>query len=213
MNMSSGKNLENGFNAYIRILDDQNSFYSALTDAVCNAKMEVMFIHLDPYVATKKDHCEDGRANYFDAAHEYVKSNSIRMRRIISIPNEKKLEWTKNLIDKTKEIKTLDLAYIKINDIEKSFPETVISCDIIDDHRLFLLNPTLNYIPTGKEFRGILDIENADAVIIYKEYFEKLWTEVTKENSKLGCYLKKGSDCTYFDRNLSRIKADMQSDL
>lgn len=209
--MSSNETAENKLNSFVRVLSDQNSFYDALTDAVCSAKAEVMFIHLDPYVATKKDHCEDGRANYFDAAHEYVRTNSIKMRRIISIPNEKKLEWVKDLINRTRDMETLDLAYIRVNDIEKSFPKTVISCDIIDDHRLFLLNPTLNYIPTGKEFKGIIDIDNVEAVKVYREYFEKLWTEITKENCDYGCYLKKGRDCTYFDKNLKRIKADMQN--
>lgn len=196
-------------NAKIRILTDQPSFYETLRDAVCASTKEVMFIHLDPEVATKKDNFNDGRAGYFDSAHEYVKAHSIKMRRIISIPNEAKFEWTKDLIEKTKDIDTMDFAYIKMGDIEKSFPETVISCDIIDNNRLFLMNPNLNYIPLGNTFKGILDIENEDAVKIYKGYFERLWTELTKPGSKSGCLLKKGQDCSYFEKNINWIRSNM----
>jgi hypothetical protein len=208
--MSPKKSIENKENASIRILKDQPTFYATLKEAVCNSKTEVMFIHLDPEVATQSN-SNDGRVGYFDSAHEYVRTHSIHLRRIISIPNENKLEWTKNLIENTKDIATMDFAYVKIDPIEKSFPETVISFDIIDNDRLFLMNPNLNYIPLGRTFpySGILDIECEEAVKVYKEYFERLWTEITKPNSKSGCYLKKGLDCSHFDKNLKRIKADM----
>lgn len=195
-------------NAKINVHRNQASFYESLRDAVCAAKKEVMFIHLDPYVAIQRDN--EGRANYFDAAHEYVRSHAINMRRIISIPNERKLEWTKNLIDKTRQIATLDLSYIKIGNIENSFPKTVISCDIIDNNKLFLLNPILNYIPQGSAFKPIVEIENPAIVNIYKEYFENLWTQLIKENSPYGFYLKKGLDCTYFEKNLSKIKDEIK---
>lgn len=208
--MSSNQATEIKPNSYVRIHTTQASFYETLKEAVCNSKKEVMFIHLDPEVA-RNDNIKDGRVGYFDSAHEYVRTHDIMMRRIISIPNEDKLEWTRDLIEKTKDIATMEFAYIKINDIEKSFPETVISCDVIDDNKLFIMNPNLNYIPLGNTFKSILEIENNNAVTIYKEYFERLWTEVTRPNSEIGCYLKRGHDCSYFEKNLKRIKADMKN--
>jgi hypothetical protein len=205
-------------NATVRELDSQPEFYSILDEKVLAAKYKVWLMHLDPHAPDSKKYYNDpARENYF--AHCAAKAiaqngvkNPVEFRRIINIPTLDKLEWAEKLINETKDIQNLHLAYIHLDDIENSFPISVTSCQIMDNKAVFLLNPELNVVPPGK-FKKCIIIENEKVVSIYEKYYERIWELLEKKDSNLGCIIKDGPGIELFYKNQQRILDNIKQDL
>ncbi len=197
--------------AHIRGLNDQTDFYNLLQQKVNNSVERVWLMHLDPFRPDAKTISDKARVAHFDNLVNFAKNNpKVDIRRIISIPDYEKLKWVNELIEKTANIRNIHFAYIKIDEIEKSFPVTVISCQIIDNNMMFLLNPTLNYVPGGT-FKECLYIENTKMVNIYKEYYEKLWDKLKEDDCQhIGCLIKDGSNCEHFKKHLATIEDNIK---
>lgn len=202
------KDIKKESTATVRELNSQAEFYRVLNDKVMSATNNVWLMHLDPHAPDSDIYSDPVRKDYFDNCLKKAKTQSIEIRRIISIPTPGKLEWTQNLVRDTKDLRNFLLAYIDIPDIENSFPISVTSCQIIDNRVMFLLNPSLNVVPEG-EFRKCIIIENENVVSIYKRYYESIWDSLKERNGKLGCIIKDGPGTAHFDRNLQRIKDDI----
>jgi hypothetical protein len=205
--------------ATVRELDSQAEFYRVLDDKVLSAKSKVWLMHLDPH-APDSDiyYADDERKKYFkDCAEKAIAQNGlahpVEFRRIINIPTLDKLEWVERLIEDTKDLQNLHLAYINVgnvefNDIPQTFPISVTSCQIIDNKSVFLLNPELNVVPEGK-FKTCIIIENEKVVSVYKNYYDKIWDALEQKNSKKGCIIKNGPGSTLFTKQKQRIIDDI----
>lgn len=203
------KDLKKETAATVRELDSQSEFYRVLNDKVMSAKSRVWLMHLDPHAPDSEIYSDSARTEYFKNCAEKAKAqngvkNPVEFRRIINIPTMGKLEWTEKLIQETKELQNLHLAYMHIHDMESTFPVSVASCQIIDDRAVFLLNPTLNVVPEGA-FKTCVIIENEKVVSVYREYYEKIWSLLEERNSKKGCIIKNGPGTSLFDKNKQRI--------
>lgn len=207
------KDLKKETSATVRELDSQAEFYRVLNDKVLSAKSRVWLMHLDPYAPDSNIYADLARTEYFkNCAEKAIAQNTaqhpVEFRRIINIPTLGKLEWAEKLINETKDLKNLHLAYIHIDDIEDSFPISVTSCQIIDNRAVFLLNPELNVVPEGK-FKTCIIIENEKIVSVYKNYYEKIWNLLEEKNSKKGCIIKDGPGTSLFNKNKQRILDDI----
>jgi len=209
------KDLKKESSATVRELDSQSEFYRVLNDKVLSAKSRVWLMHLDPYAPDSVVYSDLARTEYFkNCAEKAIAQNNVQhpveFRRIIGIPTMGKLEWTERLINETKDLKNLHLAYIHIDDIAESFPVSVTSCQIIDNRAVFLLNPELNVVPEGK-FKTCVIIENEKVVQVYKDYYEKIWSLLEEKNSKKGCIIKNGPGTALFEKNKERIIDDINN--
>jgi len=197
-------------NAKVRELDSQPVFYRELKKQVLLAEKKVWLMHLDPYAPDSvKNYNDKSREDYFDACKKMAQdqngvSDPVDFRRIINIPTMEKLEWTEKLIESTKNLQNLHLAYIYVDDIENSFPVSITSCQIMDDNAVFLLNPELNVVPGGT-FKKCILIENQNVVKVYEAYYNRIWEELQKSDSKLGCIIKDGPGTEQFTQNKQRI--------
>jgi hypothetical protein len=202
-------NLRNEAMASTTVLHDQIQFYNELRVAVCGAKKEVLLVHFDPY--SPIDNTEDARVQYFSETTDFMmKNGQVKQRRIIAITDKLKLEWTKKLIEDTKGMDNISLAYVNLEkmsqmrlDFDNLFLPTVTSCQIIDNNKVFLLNPSLNYVPRGT-FKPCIFIENSEVVKVYREYYESIWAKITTDE-RYGCILKQGRNSTGYEQKLARI--------
>lgn len=206
------KDLKKESSATVRELESQAEFYRVLNDKMLSAKSRVWLMHLDPFAPDSVKYSDLARTEYFNNCAEKARTENtaqqpVEFRRIIAIPTLEKLDWTEKLIQDTKALKNLHLAYIHIDDIKYTFPISVTSCQIIDNRAVFLLNPELNVVPEGK-FKTCIIIENEKVVSVYKDYYEKIWTLLENNNSK-GCIIKDGPGTTLFDANKQRILDDI----
>lgn len=200
--------LVNEDTAFIDEFDNLEEFYDSLEKKEIAASKRVWLMHLDPWPPTSSKCNSRGRVDYFDNILKIVKGkDEIEVKRIINIPNLEKLEWVENLVKETDQRDNFHLAYINVKNIEYFFP-TTISCQIIDEDKIFLLNPLLNHIPRTS-FKKCVYIENRKVTAIYEDYYERLWSELENENCAFGCIIKGGKGTDLFDNNLQRIKNDI----
>jgi len=204
------KDLKTESAAKIRELGHQNDFYRQLNEKVKEAQEKVWLMHLDPHAPTSDFYNDPTRKEYFENCLEKAKSQQVVIKRIINIPTMDKLEWTENLIKETSGLQNIHLAYINIDDIEHSFPQSVISCQIIDNDSMFLLNPMRNVVPEG-DFPKCILIENKNVVSIYTEYYDALWKKLSDPQCTFGCIIKNGPSSQLFETHHQRIKDDINS--
>nr|WP_321498407.1 hypothetical protein [uncultured Methanolobus sp.] len=206
--------LRNASPTLLTEISNEKDFYVLLDEKVKKSSHRVWWMHLDPWEPNSPQVAEEQRQIYFNNMLQYIKLNPrIVYKRIISIPDNAKLAWVEKLINDTSEYNNLELAYINIDCIEKFGTKsvmTVISCQIIDNDKMFLLNPLLNYVPeaTGT-FKKCLYFENKEIVSIYQEYYSKLWDTITSGGNLHGCLLKSGVGSKRFYDNIDRIKKDI----
>lgn len=200
------KAIKTGTPALIIGINNQHDFYCHLNEKVLKSTNRVWLTHLDQWAPISPKYTDLDRVNYFDSVLQYAKNHEeIDFKRIISIPNEEKLAWVEKLINDSSSHHNLNFAYIKIDDIETLFPTSVVSCQIIDFDKMFILNPLLNRVPrTRGKFKDCLYFENRKIVEVYADYYDKLWDELSKKNCSFGCLLKdgNGTDLFYSKKNM-----------
>jgi hypothetical protein len=195
----------------ISTLSDQQSFYHKLADVATKATTRVWLTHLDQWAPDSHKYAGLDKKEYFDKILEYAKNHpKVDFKRIISIPTEDKLIWVKDLIEKTKDYENLNFAYIRLDDLENLFPLSVVSTQIMDDNKMFLLNPELNLVPRTKGlFKDCLYFENTDMVAVYSHYYESVWKKITEKNSQWGCLIKDGNGVDTYNDNIQIIIDDL----
>lgn len=192
-------------NASIEILNTYDDFYSKLTKSRQSAKNKVLLTQLDPWPPSNYGD-EGTREAYFDGDVSYFKTHpNVNVYRILSIETEEKLKWVQSLIESTKDLPNLFLAYINIDKIENSVPfPKLLSLQIIDNEEVFFLNPQYSYMP--RAYKTCYYIKNKDISEIYVSYYEKIWTVLSEKNDH-GCILKDGKDIEGYEAKLNAIKA------
>jgi hypothetical protein len=196
--------------ANVKVLNNKEEFYACLQAKTMESKNRVWLMHLDTYAPTSKQYNDNVRKNYFQFSEDFARTHkNVKIKRIMSLSNKEKLDWVTKLIERTKNVNNLYLAYIKIDGLEDSFPKTMVSCQIIDDDKLFLLNPALNIVPGG-DFNPCLYIENKEIVKIYAKYYEDLWHDA-KFNHNSSCFLKDGPND--YNKNLKIIEEHINLNL
>lgn len=190
--------------AEIQIITSQDDLYDILAEKIKHAKRRVCIMHLDQYPPTHYK-CAS-RNEYFKFIFDFtVKNKHISMRRITSINESEKGEWLKERMNETKDVENLSIAYVNIENLDNTYLKTVVSCQIIDDDEVFVLNPMSNTVSGNATFANCLYIKNKKVVQLYKDYYNDLWT-FANLNYNGCCILKNGKEC-YFDA-LDRIIAD-----
>jgi hypothetical protein len=199
--------------AFIKKIDNPNDFYVSLSDKVTHGK-NICLIHLDPLPPNSDKFVKQGKNEYFNDTVKYAEqcmdeNKNIKIRRIIGISNMEKLNWVEELIDQTSKLDNIYLEYIKIDDFEdKNSPMTIISCQVIDNEIVFLLNPNLNYMPYRGKFENCMYIKSEEIASIYLDYYDRLWRKIA-ENPEYGCVIKDGYGRDKFDKNKNRILEDI----
>ncbi|ETA69285.1 hypothetical protein MettiDRAFT_2781 [Methanolobus tindarius DSM 2278] len=206
--------LKSGTPAVIKPINNQEDFYHLLNASVITSSTRVWVTHLDQWAPTSPKFSDKDRVNYFDSVLEHIQTHpAIDFKRIISIPTKDKLEWVEKLIMDTDAYQNLHLAYIRIDDIEDIFPFSVVSCQIIDENKMFILNPLLNRVPRNRgQFKECLYFENKNIVGIYSNYYEKLWDKITQKDSLHGCILKDGTGTDNFYKNKNWILSNIKEE-
>ena len=206
------KNLYRFNNASIEVLQTYDDFYSKLTKCRLSSKSELLLTQLDPWPpSTYGD--EGTRKSYFDNDVSYFKTHpNVNVYRIISIETKEKLQWVRELIESTKDLPNLYLAFVNIKNIVNSVPfPKMLSLQIVDGEEAFLLNPQYSYMP--RAYKPCYYIKNGSVVQIYVDYYKKIWDVLCKSDDsgiigKYGCLLKDGKDITNYDQKLNKIKMD-----
>lgn len=184
-------------NASIEILTQHEDFYFKLTKCRLCAKAEVLLTQLDPNPPESYED-EGKRKSYFDSDIEYAKTHpNVTIKRILSIETEAKMKWVRDLVQATKDLPNLFLAFINIECIskERPFPK-MLSLQIIDKEEVFFLNPQYSYMP--KSYQPCFYLKNKDVVQIFAEYHAAIWRELELDSEsdeyKHGCILKEGKE-------------------
>lgn len=202
-------------NASIDLLNTQNEFYEKLSKSRLSAKNKIDLTQLDPWPPKgyKDPDSASERRSYFEQDVEFAKSHpTTYIRRILSIETEEKLQWAKELIESTKGISNLFLAYINIGEIEKSVPfPKMQSIQIIDETEVFLLNPQYAYMP--RQYQKCFYIKNMEFAKIYSEYYEEIWKKIENNSNvkEIGCILKNGADDEGYEEKLDIIEMAIKS--
>lgn len=204
------KNLSNEIrnfnNASVEVLSQHEDFYYKLTKCRLGATREVLLTQLDPNPPESYED-ESKRKSYFESDIEYAKLHpTVTIKRILSIETKEKMEWVRGLIDATKDLPNLFLAFVNIENItkERPFPK-MLSLQIIDKNEVFVLNPQYSYMP--KSYQSCFYLKNKDVAEIFVDYHTAIWRELERdsENSefKHGCILKEGK--AIYNERLDKI--------
>lgn len=187
-------------------LTKQSELYTELENKVVHANRRVYLMHLDSKPPTSSTYNDNNRIKYFKNCLAKAEEGRVKFRRIVNIENQEMLDWVENLINATDDLQNYQIAYIKTGDkgIENNFPFTITSCQIIDDDKMFLLNPVQNYVPRG-EFLDCAYIENTEIVTVYAEYYNKLWIHLNDTECKYGFMIKDGPGTRLFKENKQKI--------
>jgi hypothetical protein len=184
--------IKNFDNASVEVFRNYDDFYRKISEERTKAHNIVRLTLLDPY-SPYKEMKNNARKVYFNADIENIKElkdKNVRFYRILSIETEEKWKWVKEFIDETKELDNVFLAYIKVGDIEKSIPfPKLLSLQIIDGEKVFILNPKYSYMPD--DYENCYYLKNKEVAEIYVDYYKKVW-ESLRNNSEYGCILKEG---------------------
>lgn len=189
--------IRNFNNASIEVLTQHEDFYSKLTKCRLCATREVLLTQLDPNPPESYEN-EGKRKSYFESDIEYAKSHPyVTIKRILSIETEEKMKWVQDLIEATKDLPNLFLAFVNIENIakERPFPK-MLSLQIIDKEEVFVLNPQYSYMP--KSYQPCFYLKNKDVAQIFAEYHTAIWRELERDSEgdeyKHGCILKEGKE-------------------
>jgi chorismate mutase len=186
--------IKNFDNASVEVFKKRDDFYKKISEERSKANSIVQLTLLDPY-SPYKEMKNNARKDYFNADIENIKKlkeKNVSFYRILSIETEEKWDWIKEFIEKTKELDNVFLAYIKVGDIEKSIPfPKLLSLQIIDKEKMFMLNPKCSYMPDNYENNYCYYLENKGVAEIYVDYYNRVWDSL-KNNSEYGCILKEG---------------------
>jgi len=189
--------IRNFNNASLEVLTQHEDFYSKLTKCRLCATSEVLLTQLDPNPPESYED-ESKRKSYFDSDIEYAKSHPhINIKRILRIETKKKMEWVRGLIEATKDLPNLFLAFVNIENIakERPFPK-MLSLQIIDRNEVFVLNPQYSYMP--KSYQPCFYLKNRDVAQIFVDYHTDIWRELERDSEndeyKHGCILKEGKE-------------------
>lgn len=132
----------------VEIIEDPDEFYKKLKDAESTATVRIWVTHLDPYPPTSRKletSATNERTAYFNFLNDFAKAHpKVEVKRIIGISTIEKLEWLKEQMVLTKDIDNISFAYIRADCFghgDSLSPLTVVSCQVIDDNKTFVLNP------------------------------------------------------------------------
>jgi hypothetical protein len=192
--------------AKVYVIDTADELYEKLGDAIKHAERRVLIMHLDPF--SPKHYDNPARTEYFKLIFDFIKSHpQIIMKRITSLCEIEKVDWLREIMKDTENVEKLDIAYIDVPNLEKSFLSTLVSCQIIDDDKIFLLNPMGNTVPACGTYGECLFIESKRVVKVYERYYDKLWNEAQRGYGHC-CMLKSGKTC--MNNELDKIRARIE---
>lgn len=192
--------------AKIHVIYSADELYEKLGEAIKHAK-DIRIMHLDPF--SPNHYKSPARTEYFKTIFDYVKlHNDVTMKRLTSLNEVEKIEWLKGLIEETRNIEKLDIAYIDIpKNRDDSFLNTLVSCQVLDGNKTFLLNPMGNTVPAGGTQGEVLYIESESVAKVYEKYFDRLWDIAVRKhgNSRI---IKSGR--TYLEDELNKVEARLR---
>lgn len=208
-------------NSQIRVIENSKQYFSFLEYNVICSKTILRLMNLDEHPPTKAHYSDyEVRKRFFDTLIEFAQGHKdVKIRRIVSIPDQERFEWVKSEIEKTKDCPEFHFAYIKIDRDKPRFFKSVTGCNIIDENKIFLFNPITDVV--HKTFKPcifvenqpvsidnqIANAENQPIIYVYKGYFDLLWSELEAGNSEIG-YLLKGNAIN--TENLNRLEKFLQ---
>lgn len=194
-------------NASIEVFSNQNWFYDKLRQSRLDARESVFLTQLDPWPPSGYEQSGE-RQEYFKSDLEYAKNHPrVDIRRIVSIPSKEKLAWIKDWVEQMKDIPNFHLAYINLENIEKSSPfPKMLSLQIIDKEEVFLLNPQYSYMP--RTYAKCIYMKNKEVGEVFTEYYLEIWKKLAMcEDLNIGGMLKSG--IVIMDENIAAIERSL----
>jgi hypothetical protein len=199
------------------VIISSNKFYEKLNRIRNRAKKSVLLVNLDPMPPDV--YGEDVRKEYFDSTIDFAATHPhITVKRIMSLPTNDKIKWAEELVENSKNLNNLHLAYFRIDDIRNYSPiPPLLSLQIIDEEEMLLLNPNYSYMPMA--FKNCMYLKDSKVVKeIFFEYYNKIW-ELIERNDSHWCkssdeerktinsvVLKDGMDIEYYKEKIEWIK-------
>jgi hypothetical protein len=181
--------------ASIHIITSQAELYELMTEKIRTAKKSVCIMHLDQFPPTH--FMNEARTAYFKFIFDFGKRNeNILMRRITSINEREKGEWVKEKMIETQKTENLNIAYINTEKLDSTSLKTVVSCQLVDDDKVFILNPLSNTVSGNGHFPNCVYIENKKVAEVYQKYYDTLWNYAELGYNKCQM-LKDGKDCNF----------------
>jgi hypothetical protein len=191
------------------VIENFSRFYEILENCREKAKRRLQLTQLDPQPPSY--YGDPKRQAYFDIDTfvKYAKEHpEVKIQRIISVPTLEKLEWVRELIEKSRNINNIYIAYIRFEkDIRKYWPTPpILSVQVIDEDELLMDNPQHSYMP--HRFAPCLYMRDQQAVKLYSEYYDELWKSLEKsEDINRGFVLKDGMDMNGYEEKLKIIES------
>jgi len=153
----------------------QRECYVLLKRSIQQAEKTVDLTHIEanpPQSAGIKEKDE-----YFSAVKKVIKSKNVRVRRIVTIPNMKKLEWVKGLINEFKDCPNFNVHYTDMDCYNFCVPP--LSLQIVDSRDVLIIDMTKGY-HTATEEDVDLWISDEEIAQPYQQYYEQYWKTTMK---------------------------------
>lgn len=157
-----------------------NEFYTTLKDSVLNAQKSIdLTLHqtTNPLIGIK------ARKEYFKAMNAIVKTDKIRVRRIISVSTKEKLELLNEWISKYKNCSNFHLKYTTV---ESDGFIRALSIQIVDSKKIFLAGLCTGEMTESRSNVNVI-IESEVLGKVFQNYYDSYWNSLTsiKEGSRI----------------------------
>jgi hypothetical protein len=153
----------------------QRECYVLLKRSIQQAEKTVDLTHIEanpPQSAGIKEKDE-----YFNAVKKVIKSKNVRVRRIVTIPNMRKLEWVKGVINEFKDCPNFNVHYTDTDCYNFCVPP--LSLQIVDSRDVLIIDMTKGY-HTATEEDVDLWISDEEIAQPYQQYYEQYWKATMK---------------------------------
>jgi len=173
----------------------QREFYALMKKSIQQAEKTVDLTHIEanpPESAGIKEKNE-----YFNAIKKVIKSKNVRVRRIVTIPNMKKLEWVKNVVNEFKDCPNFNVHYVDMDDYNFCVPP--LSLQVVDSKDVLIIDMTKGY-HTATEEDVDLWISDEEIAQPCQQYYEQYWKATMK--------IKEGT--MIYPENLQKIEENIK---
>jgi hypothetical protein len=165
------------------MINDISEYYQHLTNARMKANNKNIYVSnfsTKPYESDNK-----AREEYFKNDIDFIRDNECHVYRIVTVHSYEKLLFLKELFDDAVNSKSdkYSLAYLDIEKFSDDKLPDIVGMDIIGNEVIMM---DFKYARALREYgyNEPLYIESEELADIFREYYEKIWTDISISSNK-----------------------------